>query len=222
MVGFSVLLNLSILFICLRSSSSSFLHASFLTSSSTPEVLTTTSSKSIYDSSEEKTFVAIKPDAIQRNLMGEIIGRVERKGLKVVALKLIRPSLETISEHYHEHKNQFFFQDLVEFFLSGPIVVMVLEGINAIDIVRKLVGETQPEDAEAGTIRGDYCFGKGRNLIHASDSIENAIREIGLWFSNEEILSYSKTIDQWVKLQPRGSLALQNHVTSAENERHIR
>lgn len=157
---------------------------------------------SLYSASEERTFVAIKPDAVQRNLIGEIIKRVEQKGLTVVALKLLRPSLELVSEHYGEHKEQYFFQDLVSFFLSGPIVAMVLEGCNAIDIVRKLIGKTQPEDAEAGTIRGDYCFGKGRNLVHASDSTENAAREIGLWFSDGEIISYSKTIDQWVKFQP--------------------
>jgi nucleoside-diphosphate kinase len=157
---------------------------------------------SMYSTSEERTFVAIKPDAVQRNLIGEIIKRVEQKGLTVVALKLIRPSVELVSEHYGEHKEQYFFQDLVSFFLSGPIVAMVLEGCNAIEIVRKLIGKTQPEDAEAGTIRGDYCFGKGRNLVHASDSIENAAREIGLWFSEGEIVSYSKTIDQWVKFQP--------------------
>lgn len=157
---------------------------------------------SLYSVLEERTFVAIKPDAVQRNLIGEIIKRLEQKGLTVVALKLIRPSVELVSEHYGEHKEQYFFQDLVSFFLSGPIVAMVLEGCNAIDTVRKLIGKTQPEDAEAGTIRGDYCFGKGRNLVHASDSIENATREIDLWFSEGEIVSYSKTIDQWVKFQP--------------------
>lgn len=151
--------------------------------------------------SEERTFVAIKPDAVQRNLIGEIIKRVEGKGLKVVALKLIRPSADVVMEHYGEHKDQYFFQDLTGFFLSGPIVALVLEGCNAIRVVRKLVGKTQPEDAEPGTIRGDYCLGKGRNLVHASDSAESAIREIGLWFAPDEIIEYSKTIDQWVKLQ---------------------
>jgi nucleoside-diphosphate kinase len=150
---------------------------------------------------EERTFVAIKPDAVQRNLIGEIIKRVEGKGLKVVALKLIRPSTDVVMEHYGEHKDQYFYQDLTGFFLSGPIVALVLEGCDAIRIVRKLVGKTQPEDAEPGTIRGDYCLGKGRNLVHASDSAESAAREIGLWFAPSEIIEYSKTIDQWVKLQ---------------------
>ena len=154
-----------------------------------------------YNSDVERTFVAIKPDAVQRNLIGEIIGRVEQKGLKVIAIKLLRPSKELVSEHYSEHKSQYFFTDLVDFFLSGPIVALVLEGCNAIHIVRKLVGKTQPEDAEAGTIRGDYCFGKGRNLVHASDCAANAKREIRLWFADNEIVEYVKTIDQWVKLQ---------------------
>ena len=156
----------------------------------------------VYNSDVERTFVAIKPDAVQRNLIGEIIKRVEQKGLKVIAIKLLRPSKELVSEHYSEHKSQYFFADLVEFFLSGPIVALVLEGSNAIHIVRKLVGKTQPEDAEAGTIRGDYCFGKGRNLVHASDCAVNAKREIQLWFADNEIIEYAKTIDQWVKLQP--------------------
>ena len=160
------------------------------------------SSGLVYADSSERTFVAIKPDAVQRNLIGEIIKRVEQKGLKVVALKLLRPSRDIVSEHYGEHKEQYYFEDLVGFFLSGPIVALVLEGFNAIHVVRKLVGKTQPEDAEAGTIRGDYCFGKGRNLVHASDSIENAKKEIELWFSDDEIVPYVKTIDQWVKLQP--------------------
>ena len=158
-------------------------------------------SSAMYASSEERTFVAIKPDAVQRNLIGDIIKRFEQKGLKVVAMKLLRPSPSLVAEHYGDHKDQYFFSDLVAFFLSGPIVALVLEGCNAIHVVRKLVGKTQPEDAEAGTIRGDYCFGKGRNLVHASDSSDNAKKEIGLWFSNDEMVSYSKTIDQWVKLQ---------------------
>ena len=150
----------------------------------------------------EQSFVAIKPDAIQRNLVGDIIGRFERKGLKIVALKLIRPSNKVISSHYGEHKQKPFYKDLVDFFSSGPIVAMVVEGENAINITRKLIGKTQPEDAEPGTIRGDYCFGKGRNLVHSSDCEESAISEIKLWFDEKDILSYDKTVDQWVKLQP--------------------
>lgn len=160
------------------------------------------SDTSMYANDDERTFVAIKPDAVQRNLIGEILKRVEQKGLKVVALKMLRPSRDLVSQHYKEHKDAYYFTDLVDFFLSGPIVTMVLEGCNAIDIVRKVVGKTQPEDADPGTIRGDYCFGKGRNLVHASDSMSSAKREIELWFSSDELVPYSKTIDQWVKLQP--------------------
>lgn len=160
------------------------------------------SSTSIYDDAEEQTFVAIKPDAVQRNLVGEIIKRFECKGLKVIGMKMIRPQEKIIMEHYSEHKHQPFFRDLVDFFSSGPIVAMVIEGKNAIHITRKLIGKTQPEDAEPGTIRGDFCFGKGRNLVHSSDSIDNAIREINLWFQSDELIRYSKTIDGWVKLMP--------------------
>ena len=157
---------------------------------------------SIYDNTEEQTFVAIKPDAVQRNLMGEIIKRIESKGLKVVGMKMLRPSEHIVMEHYSEHKHQPFFRDLVDFFTSGPVVAMAVQGKNAIHITRKLIGKTQPEDAEPGTIRGDYCFGKGRNLIHSSDSMTNAMREINLWFHNpDDILTYTKSIDGWVKLQ---------------------
>lgn len=117
-------------------------------------------------------------------------------------MKMIRPQEKIIMEHYSEHKHQPFFRDLVDFFSSGPIVAMVIEGKNAIHITRKLIGKTQPEDAEPGTIRGDFCFGKGRNLVHSSDSIDNAIREINLWFQSDELIRYSKTIDGWVKLMP--------------------
>ena len=201
MIGRSFLICLLILAFTLQVSTGSLIYASsylmsHLSSGPTP------SSGSMYADSEERTFVAIKPDAVQRNLMGEIIKRVEQKGLKVVALKLLRPSRDLVSEHYAEHKDKYYFNDLVDFFLSGPMVALVLEGCNAINIVRKIVGKTQPEDAEAGTIRGDYCFGKGRNLVHASDGIHSAKREIELWFSGDELIPYSKTIDQWVKLQP--------------------
>jgi|Transcript_27606 nucleoside-diphosphate kinase len=187
---------LSLAFFC-HAGSSSLAHTSLYLS------LPPTTSSSTYETSqpEERTFVALKPDTIQRNLMGEIISRLENKGLKVVALKLIRPTQELITEHYSDHKDQHFFKDILDFFLSGPIVIMALEGNNAIHVVRKLIGSTQPEDAEAGTIRGDYCFGKGRNLVHASDTIENAKRELHLWFKDEEILCYRKIIDQWVILK---------------------
>ena len=201
MIGRSFLIYLSMVAFQLHVSFASQTLASFcLVSQSSLEPIA--SETSMYTNDEERTFVAIKPDAVQRNLIGEILKRVEQKGLKVVALKMLRPSRDLVSKHYKEHENAYYFTDLVDFFLSGPIVTMVLEGCNAIDIVRKVVGKTQPEDADPGTIRGDYCFGKGRNLVHASDSISSAKREIELWFSSDELVHYSKTIDQWVKLQP--------------------
>ena len=195
-----VIYSICVLLLSFKLSSCGIFKLSLSLISASPDDLPVTTSFHASDT-EERTFVAIKPDAVQRNLIGEIIKRVEGKGLKVVALKLIRPSTEVVMEHYGEHKNQYFYQDLTGFFLSGPIVALVLEGCDAIRIVRKLVGKTQPEDAEPGTIRGDYCLGKGRNLVHASDSAESANREIGLWFDPSEIVDYSKTIDQWVKLQ---------------------
>jgi nucleoside-diphosphate kinase len=200
MFGFNWCL-LFLAFSCLKASSSLIHTTSYLS-------LPPTSTSSIHETSqpEERTFVALKPDTIQRNLIGEVISRLENKGLKVVALKLIRPTREIITEHYSDHKDQPFFTDILNFFLSGPIVIMALEGCNAIHVVRKLIGKTQPEDAEAGTIRGDYCFGKGRNLVHASDTVENAIRELNLWFKDEEILDYRKIIDQWVIVKDPSSL----------------
>ena len=182
---------------------SSFLLASSpATSSSSSSSLPSTSPSSLYDNAEEQTFVAIKPDAVQRNLMGEIIKRIESKGLKIVGMKMLRPNEHMVMEHYSEHKHQPFFRDLVDFFSSGPVVAMVVQGKNAIHIARKLIGKTQPEDAEPGTIRGDYCFGKGRNLVHSSDSMTNAMREINLWFHDpNDILTYTKTVDGWIKLQ---------------------
>lgn len=176
--------------------------SSFLIASSSSSSLPSSPPSSIYDNAEEQTFVAIKPDAVQRNLMGEIIKRIESKGLKIVGMKMLRPSEHIVMEHYSEHKHQPFFRDLVDFFSSGPVVAMVVQGKNAIHITRKLIGKTQPEDAEPGTIRGDYCFGKGRNLVHSSDSMTNAIREINLWFHHpDDILTYTKTLDGWIKLQ---------------------
>lgn len=197
MFGFSWCLLLLALY-CPKTSSSLIHTTSYLS-------LPPTSTSSI-SQTEERTFVALKPDTIQRNLIGEVISRLEKKGLKVVALKLIRPTREIITEHYSDHKDQPFFTDILNFFLSGPIVIMALEGCNAIHVVRKLIGKTQPEDAEAGTIRGDYCFGKGRNLVHASDTVENAKKELNLWFKDEEILDYSKVIDQWVIVKDPSSL----------------
>lgn len=139
----------------------------------------------------ERTFVAIKPDGVERRLIGEIIARLERKGMSIVAMKMLRPSLDLVEKHYEMHRGKSFFADLISFFSSGPIVAMVCEGNYAIDLTRSLIGATHPENALPGTIRGDFCYQRGRTLVHSSDSVESAAREIDLWFRAEEIVSKS-------------------------------
>jgi len=130
----------------------------------------------------ERTFIAIKPDAVQRGLAGEILGRFERRGFKVVALKMMTASRELAEEHYAEHKEKPFFGSLVEFLTSSPVVAIVLEANDAVTLSRKMIGATRPEEALAGTIRGDYTVDLQANLIHGSDSPESAARELNLWF----------------------------------------
>lgn len=130
----------------------------------------------------ERTFVMIKPDGVKRGLVGEIIRRYERKGLKIVAAKLIKASLDLAREHYREHISKPFFSELVEYITSAPVFAMVLEGDKAISLVRLLNGATKVEDAQPGTIRGDFATSTAQNLVHGSDSIESAKREIALWF----------------------------------------
>ncbi|MEM0350570.1 MAG: nucleoside-diphosphate kinase [Archaeoglobaceae archaeon] len=146
----------------------------------------------------ERTFVMVKPDGVQRGLIGEIISRLERKGLKIVAIKMLKITKEMAERHYEEHKSKPFFSSLVSYISSGPVVAMVVEGKNAVKVVRKLVGATNPAEAEPGTIRGDFGLDLGRNVVHASDSISSAEREIKLFFSDEEIVSYERVIDAWV------------------------
>ena len=136
----------------------------------------------------QRTFVAIKPDAIERGLVGEIIHRLERKGMKMVAVKMVRPCESLVEKHYAAHKGKSFYPDLVKFFTSAPVIAMVWEGNYAVRLIRGITGETNPEDAVSGTIRGDYCFQRGRTLIHSSDSVESAQKEIQLWFTKEEIM----------------------------------
>lgn len=130
----------------------------------------------------EQTFVMIKPEGVKRRLIGEIIKRFEQKGLYMVNIKVIRPSLELLREHYSELQSKPFFQGLIEWMSSGEVVPMVLEGNNAVKIVRKIVGATNPMEAEVGTIRSDFACETGKNIIHASDSISSAEKEIKLWF----------------------------------------
>ncbi|NLX90793.1 MAG: nucleoside-diphosphate kinase [Firmicutes bacterium] len=146
----------------------------------------------------EQTFSMIKPDAVQRNLIGEIIGRFEKKGLKLVALKLMRISKELAERHYAEHRGKPFFDDLVSFITSGPVVAMIWEGLNAIQVVRSMMGKTDPQEALPGTIRGDFGLFTGNNIVHGSDSPESAAREISLFFSQDEIVSYEKELDKWI------------------------
>ncbi|MCS7144344.1 MAG: nucleoside-diphosphate kinase [Archaeoglobaceae archaeon] len=146
----------------------------------------------------ERTFVMVKPDGVQRGLAGEIISRLERKGFKIVAMKMLKISKELAENHYAEHKAKPFFSSLISYITSAPVVAMVVEGNNAVKVVRKLVGATNPAEAEPGTIRGDFGLDLGRNVVHASDSIASAEREIKLFFKEEEILSYRRENDVWV------------------------
>ncbi|MCD8895616.1 nucleoside-diphosphate kinase [Mammaliicoccus sciuri] len=146
----------------------------------------------------ERTFLMIKPDAVQRNLIGEVVSRLERKGLKLMAAKLFQASEELAKEHYAEHVEKPFFNDLVSFITSGPVFAMVVEGKNVVEVTRTLVGETNPTKAAPGTIRGDYGIDLGRNIIHGSDSNESAEREIGLWFDQSELNDYKLNNENWV------------------------
>lgn len=146
----------------------------------------------------ERTFIAIKPDGVQRGIIGEIIRRFEAKGFTLVGLKLLQPSRELAEQHYAVHKERPFFAGLVEFITSGPLVAMVWEGDGVIASARKLIGATNPLNAEPGTIRGDYGVSVGRNLIHGSDAPETAQQEIKLWFKDEELVSWQPSITSWL------------------------
>lgn len=138
----------------------------------------------------EKSFVMIKPDAVKRRLMGEVISRFEKRGLKIVATKMLKISQDLAKEHYSEHKEKPFFNDLVEYITSSPVLAMVIEGDECIGLIRKMVGATNPKEADLGTIRGDFALDTGRNIIHASDSAQSAKREIALFFDESEICPY--------------------------------
>jgi len=146
----------------------------------------------------ERTLFIIKPDAVQRGLIGEIITRLERRGLRLVALKMIRMSQELARRHYAIHEGKPFFEPLVAYITSAPVVVMVWEGPRAIEIVRQTVGATNPADAAPGTIRADYALEIGRNLVHGSDGPQTAATEIALFFTPEEILSWERDTDRWI------------------------
>ena len=146
----------------------------------------------------QRTFVMVKPDGVERGVIGEVISRLERKGLKIVGMKMLKIGEELAKNHYAEHKEKPFFDSLVAYITSGPVVAMVVEGKEAIRVVRTLVGATNPVDASPGTIRGDFGMDLGRNIIHASDSEESAGREISLFFNPDEIFTYERAIDKWI------------------------
>lgn len=147
---------------------------------------------------KQKTFVMIKPDAVQRGLIGEIIKRFEKKGLKIVAMKMISVDKELAKKHYAIHKEKPFFEPTVKYICSSPVVAMVIEGYNAIEMVRNMMGATDPLKADMGTIRGDFGQFIGRNIVHGSDGEDTAKFEINLWFSKKEIANYNRIDEDWL------------------------
>ncbi|XP_021894800.1 nucleoside diphosphate kinase III, chloroplastic/mitochondrial-like [Carica papaya] len=152
----------------------------------------------VHASEMERTFIAIKPDGVQRGLISEIISRFERKGFKLVAIKVAAPSKAFAQKHYHDLKERPFFNGLCDFLSSGPVVAMVWEGEGVIRYGRKLIGATDPQKSEPGTIRGDLAVVVGRNIIHGSDGPETAKDEINLWFKPEELVSYTSNAEKWI------------------------
>ncbi len=146
----------------------------------------------------ERTLVLVKPDGVQRLLAGRIISRFEERGLKIVGLKLVRVDRDLAERHYAVHKGKPFFEGLVTFITSGPLVALALEGPDAISLVRTMNGATKPGEAAPGTIRGDLAVEMGQNLVHASDSAESATMELAIWFGADELISYLREIDRWV------------------------
>lgn len=146
----------------------------------------------------ERTYIMIKPDGVQRGLVGEIIKRFEQRGFHLTALKMVQPSNELLQEHYKDLAARPFFPSLISYMASGPVVAMVWTGLNAVKAGRVMLGETNPQDSKPGSIRGDFCVQTGRNIIHGSDSVESAEREIGLWFRPDELTNWTSASRQWV------------------------
>ena len=146
----------------------------------------------------ERTLVLIKPDGVQRLLVGRILARFEERGLKVAGLKLVRVERAFAEQHYAVHRGKPFFEGLLDFITSGPLVALALDGPNAIAVVRSMVGATRPHEAAAGTIRGDLAVETAQNLVHASDGAETAAAELALWFGPGELLDYDREVDRWV------------------------
>ena len=148
--------------------------------------------------STERTFVILKPDTTNRGLIGAVLTRLEQKGLRLAGIKLLQVSPEQARQHYAVHEGKSFYDGLVRYIQSAPVVALVLEGPNAVATVRKVVGATRPGEAEPGTIRGDFGIDVSNNLIHASDSVDNAAAELAIYFSPAEVLSYQRAIDPWL------------------------
>ncbi len=146
----------------------------------------------------ERTYVMVKPDGVQRNLVGEIISRFEKKGFKIVGLKMLQMDRAMAEKHYAEHIGKPFFEALASYITSGPVVAMVLEGKDVVAAIRAMNGATNPTNAGPGTIRGDFAIEVGRNVIHGSDSVESANREIAIYFSENELCQYQKVLDSWI------------------------
>ncbi len=146
----------------------------------------------------ERTLILIKPDAVQRQLIGKIVDRYEARGLRIVGMKLVHADRALAEQHYAVHREKPFFAGLVEFITSAPLVAMCVEGPNAIAVCREINGKTRPHEAAPGSIRGDLALDTGHNLVHASDSPENAAAELALWFKPAELLDYARDIDRWV------------------------
>ncbi|NP_001349193.1 nucleoside diphosphate kinase A isoform a [Danio rerio] len=157
----------------------------------------------------ERTFIAVKPDGVQRGLMGEIIKRFEQKGFRLVAMKFLQvcvlmvdqdavASEDLLKQHYIDLKDRPFYPGLVKYMSSGPVLAMVWEGLNVVKTGRVMLGETNPADSKPGTIRGDFCIEVGRNIIHGSDSVDSANTEISLWFKPEELVSFKSCAQQWI------------------------
>ena len=147
---------------------------------------------------QERTFIMVKPDGVQRSLVGDIIQRFEKRGYTLVAMKMMRPSEDHFKTHYGDLSTKSFFPKLLKYMMMGPVVAMVWQGTDVVLQGRKMLGATRPLDSQPGTIRGDFCIDVGRNICHGSDSVESANKEIKLWFKDEELCPYDRTVDTWV------------------------
>ena len=146
----------------------------------------------------ERTLIIIKPDAVQRGLIGEIVARFERRGLRIVGMKLIQIDRDLAARHYAIHEGRPFYKPLLDYITSAPVVVMALQGTDAVKAARNTIGATNPAEAGAGSIRGDFGVEVGRNLVHGSDSVENGENEVALFFGADELVAWSRDVDRWI------------------------